>query len=212
MYKIKEIYYTIQGEGAQTGRPSVFVRFSGCNLWSGREEDRHKAVCKFCDTDFWGTDGENGGRYSAASLRDKILDDRDPLLELRHHACRARRALGEPALQVDPDLISVLHKANIQCSIETNGTLPLPDGIDWVCVSPKAGTTIVIEKGNELKLVYPQEGLDPTDFENLDFDHFYIQPLHNENIVENTNACIAYCKANPKWSLSIQTHKLLNIP
>jgi len=205
-YKIKEIYYTIQGEGYHSGRPAVFCRFSGCNLWSGREVDRHKAICQFCDTDFWGTDGENGGLYTASDLVKKIISlspMNNPFV-----VCTG----GEPALQIDKKLIETFHDHNISMAIETNGTKELQDGIDWICVSPKANTEIVVTQGNELKLVYPQRSISPADFENSKFDHFYLQPMDSPSITENTRACVEYCKEHPKWKLSIQSHKYINIP
>lgn len=209
-YKIKEIYYTLQGEGAHTGRPAVFCRFTGCNLWSGREEDRDTAVCQFCDTDFWGTDGLNGGRYSAEELADTIknlweagTDNGTPYV-----VCTG----GEPLLQLDTPLIDALHEVGFEIAIETNGTIEVPDGIDWICMSPKAGAELKQLKGNELKLVYPQVGAEPELYETLDFDHFYLQPMDGPDAQKNTQFTLQYCLANPKWHLSIQTHKLLNIP
>ena len=206
-YAIKEIYYTLQGEGFHSGRPAVFCRFSGCNLWSGREEDRATAICQFCDTDFWGTDGENGGKYTAEALTDKILslwpEEDAPFIVFTG---------GEPALQLDKELISVLKVCNSEIAIETNGTLELPEGIDWICMSPKANTDIVIKKGHELKIVYPQEGIDPIDFIDMDYQHLFIQPMDNALREENTRLAIEFCKANPKFKLSLQSHKYLNIP
>ncbi len=206
-YKVKEIFYTLQGEGFHSGRPAVFCRFTGCNLWSGREEDRNDAVCKFCDTDFIGTDGKNGGSYTAVELA-KIIVDLFP----KHSGkvfvvCTG----GEPALQMDTDLVEIFHASNIEIAIETNGTKPLPLGIDWICVSPKEDSEIIIKNGNELKLVFPQKGNHPTQFENYDFDFFYIQPLDDSRKIDNTNECVAFCMQNPKWSLSLQTHKVLGI-
>jgi len=205
-YAIKEIYYTLQGEGFHSGRPAVFCRFSGCNLWSGREEDRATAICQFCDTDFWGTDGENGGKYTAEALTDKILSlwpEKDaPFIVFTG---------GEPALQLDKQLISVLKECKSEIAIETNGTLELPEGIDWICMSPKANTDIVIKKGHELKIVYPQEGIDPIDFIDMDYQHLFIQPMDNALREENTRLAIEFCKANPKFKLSLQSHKYLNI-
>ena len=203
MYKIKEIFYTLQGEGFHTGRPAVFCRFAGCNLWTGREEDREKAICKFCDTDFWGMDGNNGGKYTVASLTDKIISLWPDKGVLPFVVCTG----GEPGLQVDALLVDSFHKAGIEIAIETNGTVSLPDGIDWVCVSPKANTYLVITKGNELKLVYPQIENTPDQFENLDFEYFYLQPMDNAN----QKATVAYCMDHPKWKLSLQTHKILGI-
>ena len=208
-YKIKEMYYTLQGEGAQTGRPAVFCRFSGCNLWSGREEDRHKAICQFCDTDFWGMDGENGGRYFAKDLVDKATElwgNTD--LGRPYVVCTG----GEPLLQLDETLIKAFHQAGFEVGVETNGTVEAPVGLDWICVSPKAGTELKITAGDELKLVFPQNGAEPELFENLDFIHFFIQPMDGPNLQNNTRLAIDYCLKNPKWRLSIQTHKLLNIP
>lgn len=207
MYKIKEIYFTIQGEGYHTGRPAVFCRFSGCNLWSGREKDRAKAVCKFCDTDFWGTDGVNGGKYSASALKDKILE----LWPDKTIPCFVVCTGGEPALQIDDDLVNVLHDEGMIIAIETNGTVPVASGIDWICVSPKADTEIIITSGDELKLVYPQKENHPENFEKLNFKHFYLQPLDDLNKSENTRLSIEYCLRHPVWNLSIQTHKYIGI-
>jgi len=207
IYSIKEIYYTLQGEAYHAGRPAIFCRFSGCNLWSGREEDRHKAICKFCDTDFWGIDGENGGKYNDSELVSKILS-----LWPRETAPFIVFTGGEPALQLDAELIFELKKVDAEIAIETNGTLELPSGIDWICMSPKADTEIVIDVGNELKIVYPQTGVDPSEFLHMDFEHYYIQPMDGPFREQNTKAAIAYCKSHPEWKLSVQTHKLLNIP
>ncbi len=208
-YSVKEIFYTLQGEGANTGRPAVFCRFSGCNLWSGLEKDRAAAICSFCDTDFIGIDGQNGGKYKTAEeLSDKILS----LWPNDSNNCFVVFTGGEPLLQIDSDLIKECKSKKIILAVETNGTIILPDGIDWVCVSPKAGTKTILVKGNEIKIAYPQEGLNPVDFDNHDFDYFYIQPIDNGNKMQNTIAAINFCKNNPKWRLSIQTHKILNIP
>lgn len=208
-YKVKEIYYTLQGEGAHTGRPAVFCRFTGCNLWTGREEDRHKAICQFCDTDFWGMDGENGGRYTAVSLVQKVAECWGDLSKGKPYVvCTG----GEPLLQLDEKLVEEFHKLGIEVGVETNGTQPAPSGLDWVCVSPKAGAPLLLESGDELKLVFPQPRAMPHQFERLEFAHFYLQPMDGPQQAENTQAAIAFCKANPKWRLSIQTHKLLNIP
>ncbi len=206
-YKVKEIYYTIQGEGHHTGRAAVFCRFAGCNLWSGREEDRNDAICKFCDTDFWGMDGDNGGRYTSVELALKIKS-----LFPQGQDCFVVCTGGEPALQMDDELVSEFKNHSIEVAIETNGTLDLPRGIDWICVSPKSDTEIIITKGNELKLVFPQKENTPELYQNLDFEHFYLQPLDDENQMENTRKCIQFCKENPEWKLSMQTHKYLNIP
>ena len=209
-YKIKEIYYTLQGEGAHTGRPAVFCRFTGCNLWSGREEDRSKAICQFCDTDFWGTDGENGGKYLATELAEKVavlweagLNKGKPYV-----VCTG----GEPLLQLDAPLVDAFHNKGFEIAIETNGTKMPPEGIDWICVSPKAGAELILKKGNELKLVFPQVGAEPDLYEDLEFDHFFLQPMDGEHTLRNTQLAIQFCLNNPKWRLSIQTHKLLNIP
>jgi 7-carboxy-7-deazaguanine synthase (Cx14CxxC type) len=207
MYAVKEIYYTIQGEGFYTGRPAIFCRFSGCNLWSGREEDRHKAICKFCDTDFWGTDGLNGGKYTAEELRDQI----NAIYPLKEPPFIVLTG-GEPSLQVDEKLVEVFKNAGFEIAIETNGTKPLPDGIDWICLSPKAYTKIVLKKANELKIVYPQEGISPFDFDDLIITHRYIQPMEDEAWEENTLKALNFVKSNPGWKLSVQSHKYLNIP
>jgi 7-carboxy-7-deazaguanine synthase (Cx14CxxC type) len=207
-YKVKEIYYTLQGEGAHSGRPAVFCRFSGCNLWSGREEDRHKAICQFCDTDFWGMDGENGGRYSAEDLAQKVADLWPDKAGQPYVVCTG----GEPLLQLDEALINAFHQEGFEIAIETNGTIEAPEGIDWICVSPKAGAELKQVSGNELKLVYPQADAMPEQFETLDFEHFFLQPMDGPQITENTKHTIDYCLKHPKWHLSIQSHKMLNIP
>ncbi|MEZ4962117.1 MAG: 7-carboxy-7-deazaguanine synthase [Saprospiraceae bacterium] len=208
-YKIKEIYYTLQGEGAQAGRPAVFCRFSGCNLWSGREEDRHKAICQFCDTDFWGMDGENGGKYTAESLAAMVKSLwGNTALGRPYVVCTG----GEPLLQLDRDLVQQFHLAGFEVAVETNGTVEAPEGLDWICVSPKAGTELKIKAGQELKLVYPQPEAMPGLFEDLDFQHFFVQPMDGPDIRENTSRAIDFCLKNPQWRLSIQTHKFLNIP
>lgn len=207
-YKIKEIYYTIQGEGAQTGRPAVFVRFTGCNLWSGREADRATAICQFCDTDFFGTDGVNGGRYSADELISVIRQCWNGKAEHPFIVLTG----GEPMLQLDQALVDALHDAGIEIAVETNGTIAAPQHLDWICVSPKAGGDLVQRSGNELKLVYPQNGMDPLEYEALDFDVFSLQPLDDSDLEEHTHAVINFCKEHPKWKLSLQTHKLLGLP
>ena len=207
-YKVKEIYYTLQGEGAHSGRPAVFCRFSGCNLWSGREEDRHKAICQFCDTDFWGMDGENGGRYSAEELAQKVAALWPEKAGQPYVVCTG----GEPLLQLDEALIDAFHQEGFKIAIETNGTIKAPKGIDWICVSPKAGAELKQVSGNELKLVYPQADAMPEQFEALDFEHFFLQPMDGPQIAENTKRTIDYCLKHPKWHLSIQSHKMLNIP
>ena len=207
MYKIKEIYYTIQGEGFHAGRPAVFCRFSGCNLWSGREADRDKAICKFCDTDFWGTDGRLGGRYDAVLLAETIKSLWPSDSKNIFVVCTG----GEPALQMDAALLSTFKKFHIEVAIETNGTLPLPEGIDWICVSPKSNTEIIVTKGDEVKLVFPQKENMPKDYEHLDFSHFYLQPLDDPFRMRHTEATIHYCLQHPFWKLSVQTHKYLGI-
>lgn len=210
-YKVKEIYYTLQGEGAHSGRAAVFCRFSGCNLWSGREEDRHKAICQFCDTDFWGTDGVNGGHFSTPeALADRVAS----LWPAHSHGARPYVVCtgGEPLLQLDEPLLNAFHARGFEVAIETNGTKPAPRGIDWICVSPKAGTQIVITSGNELKLVYPQPGAEPELFAHLNFGFFFLQPMDGPEAERNTRLSIEYCLQHPQWNLSLQTHKLLNIP
>lgn len=210
MYKVKEIYYTLQGEGAHSGRPAVFCRFTGCNLWSGREEDRSKAICQFCDTDFWGMDGENGGRYSAEELAEKVASLWPVNLQIGtpYVVCTG----GEPLLQLDEELVNAFHKIGLKIGVETNGTKMPTKGLDWICVSPKAGAELNLKSGNELKLVFPQKGAEPELFEELDFEHFFLQPMDGLDGEKNTQLTLKYCLENPKWSLSIQTHKLLNIP
>jgi 7-carboxy-7-deazaguanine synthase len=208
-YKIKEIYYTLQGEGAHAGRPAVFCRFSGCNLWSGREEDRHRAICQFCDTDFWGMDGENGGAYLAARLVAKAVELWGDVKNGRPYlVCTG----GEPLLQMDDALVDAFHDAGFEVGVETNGTCEAPAGIDWICVSPKAGAELKLKKGDELKLVFPQKEAMPAQFEALDFSHFFIQPMDGPHIAGNTRLAVEFCLKNPKWRLSVQTHKWLNIP
>lgn len=209
MYSVKEMFYTLQGEGAQSGRPAVFCRFSGCNLWSGREQDRAGAVCDFCDTDFVGTDGQNGGKFATAEAlaRAAMALWPDPGAGRPYLVCTG----GEPALQLDQPLVDAFHAAGFEIAIETNGTRPLPDGIDWVCVSPKAGTDLVVTRGQELKLVYPQRLSPPERYEGLAFEHFYLQPLDDTNASVNQQRCVDYCLAHPQWKLSLQTHKILDI-
>jgi len=209
-YSIKEIYYTIQGEGFHVGRPAIFVRFEGCNLWSGREEDRASAICQFCDTDFVGTDGPGGGTFiSAADVARKAsklwpkTNDSDQFV-----VCTG----GEPLLQLDQELVDAFYKVGFETAIETNGTLLSPEGIDWICVSPKAGAELVLTKGDELKLVFPQAGIDPQDYLHLKFEHFYLQPMAGPKLEENTKTALEYCLAHPEWALSLQIHKILNIP
>ncbi len=207
-YSVKEIFYTLQGEGRNTGRAAVFCRFSGCNLWSGRMEDRADAVCKFCDTDFVGVDGDGGGKFNSADSLASAIDNMWPATHQgeRFVVCTG----GEPLLQLDRGLIIALHAKNFTIAVETNGTLPVPDGVDWVCVSPKAGTKIVVAKGNELKVVYPQ-ATDPRVYDHLDFKHFFIQPMDGPVQAQNLSASVDFCLANPKWRLSLQTHKILGV-
>lgn len=211
-YTVKEIYYTLQGEGAQTGRPAVFLRFAGCNLWSGRERDRQSAICKFCDTEFVGTGGPGGGKFSTAALLAGAVSAAWP------SGCDSQPYVvctgGEPLLQLDAPAIEALHVAGFEIGVETNGTIPAPDGIDWICVSPKASAQVVQRIGDELKLVYPQVEADaqPEAFAAADFTHLFLQPLDNADKDKNTLAAIEYCLANPVWRLSLQTHKLIGIP
>lgn len=208
-YAIKEIFYTLQGEGVNVGRPAVFCRFSGCNLWSGREEDRVSAICRFCDTDFVGTDGKNGGKYKTADELAAMIASLWPEREARRFVvCTG----GEPMLQLDDELIDALHCARFTIAIETNGTLPVLSGIDWICVSPKADAELVVTQGNELKVVIPQYKQRLVDYEKLDFEHFFVQPMDGPLRDANTRLAIDWCKRHPLWRLSIQTHKCLNIP
>jgi 7-carboxy-7-deazaguanine synthase (Cx14CxxC type) len=208
-YAVKEIHYTLQGEGANTGKPAVLLRFAGCNLWSGKEEDRATAYCQFCDTDFKGVDGPGGGKYSEAS---DLADAVDGLWPEARGAKFVLCTGGEPLLQLDADLLTALRARNFFIAVETNGTIEAPEGIDWICVSPKAGTTMVQTTGDELKLVYPQEGLDPTAFEHLEFPHLFLQPLDGPERKRNTELAIEYCLGHPSWRLSLQVHKMLGIP
>ncbi|MEN7530439.1 MULTISPECIES: 7-carboxy-7-deazaguanine synthase [unclassified Cupriavidus] len=207
-YAVKEIFYTLQGEGANAGRAAVFCRFSGCNLWTGREEDRAKAVCQFCDTDFVGTDGTRGGKYKTAEELAAVVASEwqgrggQPLV-----VCTG----GEPLLQLDAPLIDALHAQGFEIAIETNGTLPVPDGIDWVCVSPKMGSELVVKKGDELKVVMPQDGQDFAAYEQLDFRYFLVQAMDGPLARQNTAAAVDFCQRHPRWRLSLQTHKLLGI-
>ncbi len=207
-YSVKETYLTLQGEGAQTGRAAVFLRFTGCNLWTGREEDRPSAVCQFCDTDFVGTDGDGGGKFATAEALARHVASFWPGSGQPYVICTG----GEPALQLDEGLIDALHKEGFEVGIETNGTLALPEGIDWICVSPKANTEIVVTAGDELKLVYPQVDVDPERFASLDFTHFFLQPMDDDLQSDNIAATSSYCRQNPAWRLSLQTHKLIGIP
>jgi len=210
-YRVKEIFYTLQGEGTQAGRPAVFCRFTSCNLWTGREKDRARAVCRFCDTDFTGTDGPGGGRFATAGdLAAAVV----AAWQGRAHG-RARRLVvctgGEPLLQLDQAAVSALHTAGFEVAVETNGTQSAPAGLDWVCVSPKAGAPLRLDSGDELKLVYPQQGADPQSYEGLDFPRLLLQPMDGPDVEENTRLAVEYCLAHPQWRLSLQTHKFLGI-
>jgi 7-carboxy-7-deazaguanine synthase len=208
-YAVKELFRTLQGEGAQAGRAAVFCRFAGCNLWSGREQDRARALCRFCDTDFVGTDGEGGGRFAGApALADAIAACWGPSRDRRFVVFTG----GEPLLQLDQPLLDAVHARDFEAAVETNGTLVAPASLDWICVSPKAGTNLVQRQGDELKLVYPQRGLDPASLESLAFRHFLVQPMDGPAREANTAAAIAWCLAHPRWRLSLQTHKLIGIP
>jgi 7-carboxy-7-deazaguanine synthase (Cx14CxxC type) len=209
-YSVKEIYYTLQGEGAQTGRAAVFLRFAGCNLWSGVEKDRANATCRFCDTDFVGTDGPHGGKFSdAASLARAVLAEWPADARGKPYVvCTG----GEPLLQLDPAAVLAFKSEGFEIGIETNGTLPPPEGIDWICVSPKANAQQALKRGDELKLVYPQADAPPERFAGQDFAHFFLQPMDGPDRAVHTQAAIAYCLAHPRWRLSLQTHKLLGIP
>jgi 7-carboxy-7-deazaguanine synthase len=211
-YIVKEIFYTLQGEGANAGRPAVFCRFAGCNLWSGREEDRASAVCQFCDTDFVGTDGEGGGRFRTAQELAIAVADKWPSPPDTRVQPLVVCTGGEPLLQLDEDAITALHNEGFEIAVETNGTKLAPEGIDWVCVSPKAGADLVLRRGHELKLVFPQPGAEPGLYEHLAFDCFYLQPMDGDNREENTRLAVRYCLEHPRWRLSLQTHKLLGIP
>lgn len=210
-YSVKEIYYTLQGEGANTGRPAVFCRFSGCNLWTGKERHRAKAVCQFCDTEFVGIDGPGGGKFTTPEALARAVSSEWP----RDYAIARRLVVctgGEPLLQLDEALVGALHEEGFQVAVETNGTQPAPSGLDWICVSPKAGAELVLRRGNELKLVFPQEGAPPETFDNLEFEHFFLQPMDGPERARNTGRAIDYCLRHPQWRLSIQTHKLIGIP
>ena len=208
-YAVKEIYYTLQGEGARTGRAAVFLRFSGCNLWSGLERDREAAVCKFCDTDFVGTDGDGGGKCGDAETLAAAVAEKWPRGDFAqpYVVCTG----GEPLLQLDEALVAALHARDFEIGVETNGTLLPPRGIEWICVSPKAGSELVLETGQELKLIFPQEGAPPEDYADLLFDHFFLQPMDGPDRDANTKAATAYCLAHPQWRLSLQTHKLIGL-
>jgi 7-carboxy-7-deazaguanine synthase len=212
-YSVKEIFFTLQGEGGNTGRPAVFCRFSGCNLWTGHEEDRADAVCQFCDTEFVGTDGPGGGRFKTAADLARAVSDAWPAVQ---RSPRIRPLVvctgGEPLLQLDEELVAAFHRAGFEVAVETNGTRIAPRGIDWVCVSPKAGAELILRSGHELKLVFPQEHAEPELYEHLDFQHFFLQPMDGPSREENTRLALQYCLSHPQWRLSLQTHKLLGIP
>ncbi|MFC6881534.1 MULTISPECIES: 7-carboxy-7-deazaguanine synthase [Actinomadura] len=211
MYRIKEIFYTLQGEGSHAGRPSVFCRFTSCNLWTGREEDRHRAICKFCDTDFLGTDGLGGGKFRAvadlAAAVAKTWQGQAHPRSRPYVVCTG----GEPLLQLDRAAVEAFHTEGFEVAVETNGTRPAPEGIDWICVSPKAGTELMLTSGNDLKLVYPQVGAEPERFEELAFDRLMLQPMDGPELAANTQAAIEYCLEHPQWQLSVQTHKIIGI-
>ena len=220
-YSVKEIFYTLQGEGAQSGRAAVFCRFTGCNLWTGLEADRGRAVCQFCDTDFVGTDGEQGGSFaSAADLVDVLsrvwFDGAGTAPDAGHRPPRVRPYIvftgGEPLLQLDAELARVAGLAGFELAVETNGTRPVPPGVDWICVSPKSGAKLVQKTGHELKLVYPQPGAEPELYADLDFDHFFLQPMAGPHLAAHQHSTLQYCLHNPQWRISLQTHKLLGIP
>jgi 7-carboxy-7-deazaguanine synthase (Cx14CxxC type) len=220
MYSVKEIFYTLQGEGANAGRPAVFCRFAGCNLWSGREEDRVSAICRFCDTDFVGTDGPGGGKFATADELAAAVAAAWPFPpsgcaatpnRIREHPLVVCTG-GEPLLQLGESLIEAFHDYGFTVAIETNGTRLPPRGVDWVCVSPKAGAELVLRAGNELKLIYPQPGAEPEKFIDLDFQHFFLQPMDGPERQRNTQQAVSYCLTHPQWRLSLQTHKLLGIP
>ena len=210
-YAVKEIFYTLQGEGAQSGRGAVFCRFAGCNLWSGLEKDRASAICQFCDTDFKDTNGPGGGKFDTADSLSAAIQEKWPSGSApakRYVVCTG----GEPLLQLDAALIEALHLCNFEIAVETNGTVPAPDYIDWICVSPKSGAPLRQTNGNELKLVYPQTGLDPESLAQLQFKYFFLQPMDGPNLAANTELAVQYCLKHPQWRLSLQTHKIVGIP
>ena len=212
MYAVKELYYTLQGEGYHTGRPAVFLRFAGCNLWSGLEKDRSTAVCDFCDTDFVGVDGPGGGKFATAEqLAAEVVSAWDRSGTNRQDRFTVLTG-GEPLLQLDAPLIAALHEVGFEIAIETNGTITAPPELDWICVSPKAEAEFVQRSGNELKLIFPQEGIDPAEYTDLPFDHFFLQPMDGPDITRNTELVTAYCDAHSQWKVSLQTHKILGIP
>jgi 7-carboxy-7-deazaguanine synthase len=209
MYTVKEIFYTLQGEGANAGRPAVFCRFSGCNLWTGREADRANAICNFCDTDFVGV-GPDGGKFATADALADAVASRWPAGDASGRKLVVCTG-GEPLLQLDETAVDALHSRGFEVAVETNGTQQPPSNLDWICVSPKAGAPFVLTRGDELKLVFPQPGMEPERFESLDFGEFFLQPMDGANVQANTRAALEYCLAHPRWRLSLQTHKLLGI-
>jgi 7-carboxy-7-deazaguanine synthase (Cx14CxxC type) len=211
-YAVKEIFYTLQGEGANTGRPAVFCRFAGCNLWTGRERDRSRAICQFCDTDFVGTDGPGGGKFASPEDLARAIAAAWPSGAGHGSARFVVCTGGEPLLQLDIPLVDALHAEGFEIAVETNGTQTPPPELDWICVSPKAGAELVLRRGDELKLVYPQVGAEPERYEHLEFTHFYLQPMDGPDRERNTELALRYCLAHPRWRLSLQTHKLLGIP
>lgn len=210
-YSVKEIFYTLQGEGANTGRAAIFCRFAGCNLWSGLEKDRPHATCDFCDTDFVGTDGPDGGRFATADDLAGAVISKWPGGHRERTVPFVVCTGGEPLLQLDEHLVRAFHRVGLEVAIETNGTRLPPRGIDWVCVSPKAGTEFVLRAGQELKLIYPQKGAEPELYEGLNFDHFFLQPMDGPMRTQNTELAVEYCLQNPRWRLSLQTHKIIGI-
>ena len=215
-YAVKEIFYTLQGEGAQTGRAAVFCRFAGCNLWSGRESDRAAAVCRFCDTEFVGVDVPGGGKFDSAEDLAVAIERTWPENSGQNGSRLGKRFVvctgGEPLLQLDTKLIAALHERDFEIAVESNGTIAAPAGVDWLCISPKAGAELAQRSGDELKLVYPQAGADPAEFERLPFRHFFLQPMDGPSRTANTELALHYCLAHPQWRLSLQTHKFLGIP
>ncbi|MGO2957475.1 MAG: 7-carboxy-7-deazaguanine synthase [Acetobacter sp.] len=209
-YSVKEVFLTLQGEGGQAGRAAIFCRFTGCNLWSGREEDRASAICQFCDTDFIGTDGDGGGKFPTADSLAAHINALWPQSDTHHKLVVFTG--GEPLLQLDDTLIHAMHQVGFKIAVESNGTVQAPEGIDWLCISPKAGGELIQTQGTELKLVYPQSGIDPASLESLDFQQFWLQPMDGPNQADNLQAAIRYCLKHPQWGLSLQTHKLTGIP
>lgn len=210
-YAVKEIYYTLQGEGTHSGRAAIFCRFAGCNLWSGREEDRSHAVCQFCDTDFVGTDGPGGGKFATAAALVQVAASKWPFSTSDRGRPLVVCTGGEPLLQLDEELVNAFHEASFEVAVETNGTQLAPHGLDWICVSPKAGAVLSLRSGDELKLVFPQNGAEPELFERLNFRHFFLQPMDGPAREENTQQAVQYCLGHPQWRLSLQTHKLVGI-